>query len=256
VLTHLEAIILGIIEGVTEFLPISSTGHLIISSNFLGLTPTEFLKTFEISIQLGAVFAVLFLYRKTLISGLEIWKKIIVGFIPTGIIGLIFYKFIKQFLGSTEIVIWSLAIGGLILIIFELLHKEKNNSLENLERITYKKSITIGFFQSIAIIPGVSRSAATILGGLLLGLHRKTIVEFSFLLAIPTIAAATGFDLLKNASTFEAGQLSVLLVGFLTSFVVAIFSIKFLLRFIEKNSFLGFGIYRLLVALVFWILIY
>jgi undecaprenyl-diphosphatase len=255
VITSLEAIVLGIIEGITEFLPISSTGHLIISSNLLGIAPTDFLKTFEISIQLGAIFSVIFLYRKKLTSDLEIWKKIIVGFIPTGIIGLIFYKFIKQFLGNTEIVIWSLALGGLALIIFELLHKEKNNSLENLEKITYKKSIAIGFFQSIAIIPGVSRSAATILGGLLLGLHRKTIVEFSFLLAIPTMAAATGFDLLKNAPSFSSNQFFVLLIGFVTSFIVAIFSIKFLLKFIEKNNFIGFGIYRLLIALVFWILI-
>lgn len=251
-MTILQAFIFGIIEGITEFLPISSTGHLILTSNILRVSQSDFLKSFEIIIQLGAIASAIFLYWKTLCN-VENIKKLIVAFIPTGVIGLLFYKIIKTyFLGNEHVVLWSLFLGGIVLIIFEIFHQEKEVFERGIKSISYKQAFTIGLFQSIAIIPGVSRSAATIVGGLLLGLKRKTIVEFSFLLAVPTMLAASGLDLVKNASSFSSSQFTVLTVGFVTSFIVAIISIKLLLQFIQKHNFIPFGIYRILIALLFW----
>lgn len=252
-LSLFHAGILGIVEGITEFLPISSTAHLILASQLLRLPDTDFMKSFEIIIQLGAILAVMALYWRSFLR-LEVLKRLIIAFIPTGVIGLSLYKVVKTYLlGSTSIVLWALLLGGLILIAFERFHQESALANEEIDHISYKQCLAIGLFQSIAIIPGVSRSAATIVGGLLLGLKRKTIVEFSFLLAVPTMAAATGLDLLKNASRFSADQTSFLLVGFVTSFVLALASIKWLLSYVQKHSFTVFGVYRVIVALVFWI---
>jgi len=248
----IHALILGLVEGISEFLPISSTGHLILVSYLLQIQETDFVKSFEIIIQLGAILAVLALYWKTLFKNWEVFKRVLVAFIPTGIIGLAFYKIVKNYLlGSTTVVLWSLLIGGILIIIFELLHKEKPEDIEDIQKISYKQSLLIGVFQSIAIIPGVSRSAATIIGGLLLRLKRKTIVEFSFLLAIPTMAAATGLDLVKNYHQFSSTNIWPLIVGFVTSFIVALFSIKFLLRFVQNHTFIPFGIYRIALVLLF-----
>jgi len=252
-MTILHAIILGIVEGITEFLPISSTGHLMLASTILGIPQTEFVKSFEIAIQLGAILAVVLLYGKLLSQKAGLVKRVIVAFLPTAVIGLLLYKVVKQFLlGNNAIVLWSLAIGGVLLIIFELFHREKNTALTDLEKIPYKTAFGIGCFQSLAIIPGVSRAAATIVGGLLLGMQRTAITEFSFLLAIPTMAAATGLDLLKNFHSFSLDQIDVLVVGFLCAFGVAWLSVKFLLRFIKTHTFIGFGVYRIIVALLFW----
>lgn len=257
-MTIVESIILGIIEGITEFLPVSSTGHLILAADLLRIPESSFLASFEIIIQLGAILAVVFLYWKTLIQ-IENIKKLIVAFIPTGIIGLTVYKVIKQYLlGNEYVVVAALFVGGIVLIVFELLHKEHaevSGDPEGIRNVSYKQAFGIGLFQSLAVVPGVSRSAATIIGGLLLGLKRKTTVEFSFLLAVPTICAATGLDLLKNASSFSADQAGTLAVGFVVSFVVALFSIKFLLIYIQKHNFIPFGVYRILLALLFWIFI-
>jgi len=248
----LHAVIFGIVEGISEFLPISSTGHLILTAQILNVSQSDFIKSFEIAIQLGAIFSVVVLYFKSLLLDLKIIKKLIAAFIPTGIIGLIFYKIVKRFLlGNSHIVIWSLLIGGIFLIIFELLHREKADAVNNVAAISYKQAIFIGLFQSIAIIPGVSRSAAAIVGGLSLGLKRKTIVEFSFLLAVPTMLAATVLDLSKNMSAFTCNQFIFLLVGFSTSFIVALLAIKFLISFIQRHSFMAFGVYRILIALLF-----
>lgn len=254
-MTYFDVIIISIVEGITEFLPISSTGHMILTSRLLNLSQTNFLKTFEISIQLGAILAVVVLYWRKLMTE-KIWDRLITAFIPTAVIGLIFYKLVKTYLlGSNQVVLWALLIGGVILIAFELIFKEKEGSIKEIKDISYKKAAIIGVFQSIAIVPGVSRSAATILGGLSLGLSRKLIVEFSFLLAVPTMAAATALDLYKNAGGFTASQFWMLLVGFVISFVVAVFSIKFLLAFVKKYSFIGFGVYRIILALSFWWLV-
>jgi len=177
-----------------------------------------------------------------------------VAFFPTAVLGLIFYKIIKHYLmASNQVVLWSMFIGGICLIVFEILHKEKDSAVEDLGTISYRTSLLIGLFQSIAMIPGVSRSAATIVGGLVLGLKRKTIVEFSFLLAVPTMLAATGLDLMKNASQFSAAQLNFLSIGFIVSFFSALLGVKFLLSFIKHHSFISFGIYRIVLALLFWI---
>lgn len=250
-----SAIVLGLVEGVTEFLPISSTGHLILTSHLLGLEGS-FTKSFEIIIQLGAILSVVVLYWKSFLN-FEVIKRLAVAFIPTGIIGLVLYKVVKTYLlGSEIVVLWALLIGGVVIIIFELLHKEKEEATAEVAHMTYLQSALIGLFQALAIIPGTSRSAATIVGGLLLGLRRTTIVEFSFLLAVPTMLAATGLDLAKNASSFSIDQFWVLSVGFVVSFIVALFSIKFLLGYVRKHSFIPFGIYRIVLALVFFFVLF
>lgn len=247
-----HALVFGIVQGISEFLPISSTGHLILTARILGLEQSEFIKSFEISIQLGSILAVIMLYWKSLFKDLEALKRVFLAFIPTGILGLLLYKIVKKFLlGSHEIVLGSLIVGGVIMIVFECLHKE-NNKKDSINTLSYKRVLFIGLFQSLAMIPGVSRSAATIIGGLSLGISRKTIVEFSFILAVPTLLAATGLDLVKNVSNFSSDQFLFLSVGFVTSFIMALFAIRFLLAFIKKHSFMYFGVYRILIALLFW----
>lgn len=249
----LHAIIFGIVEGITEFLPISSTGHLMLTAQVMGLGQTEFLKTFEIAIQLGAILSVVLLYWRSLLVDLEITKRVIVAFLPTAVLGLLFYKIIKKYLlASTHVVLWSLFLGGIFLIIFEIFHRRRVEHIDDLASIPYSTAILIGLFQSVAMIPGVSRSAATIVGGLILGLKRKTIVEFSFLLAVPTMLAATCLDLYKNATSFSTQQAGFLLVGFIVSFIAALFSVKFLLSFIKHHTFISFGIYRIAIVLLFW----
>lgn len=253
-MNFIQTFILGVVEGITEFLPISSTGHLILTARLLGLSQTEFLKTFEIVIQFGAILSVIVLYWKSLLVNFEILKRIVVAFFPTAVLGLLFYKIIKNYLmASNQVVLWSMFIGGICLIVFELLHKENDDAIEDLGSVSYRTSLLIGLFQSIAMIPGVSRAAATIVGGLILGLKRKTIVEFSFLLAVPTMLAATGLDLVKSVSQFSTTQLNFLSVGFIVSFISALLGVKFLLAFIKHHSFVSFGIYRILLALAFWL---
>ena len=248
----LHAIILGIIEGLTEFLPISSTGHMILASSVLKIPTTEFLKTFEISIQLGAILAVVVLYGKTVLVNWVIMKKILAAFIPTAIVGAIFYKIIKQYLLSSEpVVLWALLIGGVALIVFELLHHEKEAAVGEVQAISYRQAVAIGLFQSLAVVPGVSRAAATIVGGLVVGLKRRTIVEFSFLLAVPTMLVASGFDLLNNIEKFSLSESHLLAVGFITSFGMAILGIKFFLAYIQKRTFIAFGIYRIIIVILF-----
>jgi len=256
-MTWVDALILGVVEGVTEFLPISSTGHLILASTVLGIPTTEFLKSFQIAIQLGAICAVVLLYWRSFLN-VSLLQKIAIGFIPTAIIGLIFYSFVKTYLlGNTTVVLIALFVGGIALIVFELLHKEKPHPAleeETLE-ITHWQALCVGLFQSIAMIPGVSRSAATIVGGLLVGVRRTSIVQFSFLLAVPTMAAATGLDIVKSAALFSASEVGVLAVGFVTAFVVAVFSMKFLVQFVRTHTFIPFGIYRIILSVAFFLLI-
>ena len=251
-----DALIFGIVEGVTEFLPISSTGHLMLSAKVMGFSQTNFLKSFEIAIQLGAILSVLVLYWRKFLVDFEVLKRVLAAFLPTALLGFLLYKVVKKvLLNSPQVVLWSLFLGGIFLIIFEWLHREKESTVEDLAKISYRKAFLIGIFQSLAMIPGVSRAAATIVGGLLLGLKRRTIVEFSFLLAVPTMLAATALDLLKSVHEFSWGQMEFLLVGFVSSFAVALLSIKFLLHFIKNHTFVWFGVYRIAVALLFWFVI-
>lgn len=251
-----HAFILGIVEGITEFLPISSTGHLILAGRLLGLPESEFLKSFNISIQLGAILAVVVLYGRSLLVRSAVIKRVLAAFIPTALVGGVLYKVIKKFLlGNSEVVIWSLFLGGVFLLVFEKVHRENRESSDDISTLSYRDAVWIGLFQAVAMIPGVSRAAATIIGGLILGMRRKTIVEFSFLLAVPTMLAASVLDLLKSAPelSFNSAVWSFFAVGFLTSFVVAMLSIKLLLQFIQRHNFTVFGYYRILVAVCFWL---
>lgn len=251
-----QTIILSLIEGLTEFLPVSSTGHLILTSNLLKIAQTDFLKTFEIVIQFGAILAVLYLYLPTVFKDFSLWPKIIVAFIPTAILGFVFYSLVKNLLlGNTFITLQALFFGGLFLIGLEFTHQEKEHHLDQLKNIDYKQSFLIGLFQSISMIPGVSRSAASIVGGLLVGLKRSAAIEFSFLLAIPTMFAAASLDLYQSHLLLDSSQIFTLLLGLIVSFITAIISIKFLLNFVKKHSFIPFGIYRIILSLAYYLII-
>ncbi len=251
----IQAVILGIVEGVTEFLPISSTGHMILASKLMGLEQTAFQKSFEVVIQLGSILAVIVAFKDRIFKDLELWKRLIVAFIPTGILGLTLYKLIKS-LFAPSTVAYMLIIGGIVFILVELFYKEKEHHIEDVDEVSYKQALAIGLFQSLAMIPGTSRSGATIIGGLLIGLKRKTAAEFSFLLAVPTMLAATGYDLLKHYHEFDASNTAALAVGFITAFAVALAVIKWFLDFIKKHTFIPFGIYRIVVGVIFlwWVL--
>lgn len=256
----IASILLGIVEGVTEFLPISSTGHLVLASGLLGIAQSNFVKSFEIIIQLGAILAVVALYWQKLLTDLPVAKRVIIAFLPTAILGLTFYKIIKTYLlGNNLVVLGALFVGGLVLILFEIWQSRRSSieleGDEKIENISYWQAIVLGFCQSVAMVPGVSRSAATIVGGLALGIKRKTIVEFSFLLAVPTMAAATGLDLFKSSISFSSNEWGLLLVGFFVSFLSALLAIKSFLSYIQKHDFIAFGLYRIIIALVFFSLL-
>lgn len=247
----IQSIILGIVEGFTEFLPISSTAHLVIVSDLLKIAQTAFVKSFEIGIQLGAILAVVVLYWKKFLIDREAMKRIVVAFVPTALLGFALYKIFKSILlDNMTVIALAVLVGGILIILFEKFHTEKPDAIDDIHLIPYKTSFFIGVLQSIAIIPGVSRSAATILGGLGLGLKRKTIVEFSFLLAAPTMLVATGYDLVKSGAHFSGNEFFLLATGFIVSFLVAIVAIKFLLRFIQKNNFILFGVYRIILGFI------
>lgn len=255
-MTPLHALILGAIEGATEFLPISSTGHLILASHLLGIPGSGFLTSFEIAIQLGAIAAVVLLFWKSFLD-IEVIKRLIAGFIPTAVVGFALYSFVKHhLLGNELVVIIALAVGGLFLIVFELLHTEKVDAPSDIRSITYRQAAIVGLCQSLAMIPGVSRSAATIVGGLSLGIRRAAIVEFSFLLAVPTMGAAVALDLLKSYKTFPVDGLTTMALGFGAAFIVALFAVRFLLSYVKKSTFVPFGVYRILIALFFLTLIF
>jgi undecaprenyl-diphosphatase len=251
-MTILQSIILGIIEGITEFLPISSTGHLIIVADFLNLENSDFFKTYAISIQLGAILSVAVLYLKTIIKYYQIIFKVTVSFLPTALIAILLYKVIRGlFMENLIIIATALILGGIALILLENNFKKRPaiNEQSNLKNINYRQAFLIGLFQALAIIPGVSRSAATIMGGLSLRLNRKTIVEYSFILAMPVMLAATVFDLYKNPINLSNQQWLVWSIGFFISFITAILSIKFLIRYIKNHDFKIFAWYRIAFGL-------
>ena len=243
-----QAIVLGIIEGLTEFLPVSSTAHLILANHLLGMAETEFVKSFDIIIQLGAILSVVVLYWKKFWR-VDVLAKLVVAFIPTGIIGLTVYTLVKGYLlGNVPVVAAALVVGGVVLILFERLRNPVGEEIDFSE-ITYPRALLIGLFQALAMIPGTSRSAATIIGGSLLGISRRTIVEFSFMLAVPTMLAASLYDLLKSHDAL-ATNVPALAIGFVVSFVMAILAIKSFLAVIKKRSFAAFGVYRIVLGLV------
>lgn len=254
-MTYLDSIILGVLEGITEFLPVSSTGHLILASHLLGLEQTEFLKTFEIAIQLGSILAVMFVYWKQLLN-LDLLKKLAVAFIPTAVIGFTLYRLVKDVLiGDPAIVAGALIIGGIVLLLVEWKYAPKQEASEEPASLTYTQSFLVGLAQSLAMIPGVSRSGATVASGLLMGLSRSAILSFSFLLAVPTMVAAVGYDLYKNPDVLVGANLPVLGAGFITAFLVGLIVVRFALGFVRSYSFVPFALYRIALGLVFWFVI-
>ncbi len=248
-----QAIILGIIEGFTEFLPISSTGHLIVAGKFMGITPDSVSKAFDVIIQLAAILAVLFVYKEKFNpKKIELWKKLFVAFLPIAIVGFLFSHQIKA-LFSVPVVATFFIVGGIVFLVVEHFYKEERSHTTDVEAVTYKQAFWIGIAQMFALVPGTSRAGSTIIGALLVGLDRKTSAEFSFLLAVPVMMAASGYDLLKHYHEFSGADLLTLGVGFATAFVVAYLTIKLFLKFLERFTFVPFGIYRILFGIVLFL---
>lgn len=251
----IEAIILGVIEGVTEFLPISSTGHMVIASHFLGIAEDQFVKNFEIIIQFGAILSIVFLYRKRFVQSFEFYQKLFIAFLPTAVLGFLLKKIVDQWLESVHLVASTLILGGLVLIWCDRKFATLSTSGKSDSQLDTKNLLALGLWQSLALVPGVSRSGATILGGLFLGMNRKAATEFSFFLAVPTMAAATLYKLFKSASTITSDQFSLLAVGFVIAFLVATLSIKFFLKVLAHSGFKFFGIYRIILGLLIFALL-
>jgi len=249
--TIFDSIILGIIEGFTEFLPISSTGHLIVASEFLGIDQTAMTKAYQVIIQFAAILAVIFNYKdKFTIKKIDLWTKVFLAFIPIGVVGFIFSSQIKA-LFSIDVVAIMFIVGGVIFLIVEKFFiPNETHLIDNVEEVTLKQSLVIGFAQIFALIPGTSRAGSTIIGALLVGLSRKASAEFSFLLAFPVMSAVTAYDLLKHYHEFNDANLLTLAVGFVVSFFVAFLTIKLFLVFLEKFTFVAFGIYRIIFGVV------
>ena len=280
----LKVLILSIVEGITEFLPVSSTGHLILVNEFVKLEPAEFSNAFNVIIQLGAILSVVVLYFQRLnpwdyekthkyfpknydnLNGqsrfyfrlthpdsrtMELWKRVIVGILPAGVLGFLFDDFIDEHLFNPMVVAAMLAIWGLIIIFVEKRNKKKVDFVnDNIINVPYKTVLAIGFFQALAMIPGTSRSAATIMGAMILGLSREAAAEFSFFLAIPTMLGATLLKVVKNVHGFTGSQWLLIVVGMVLSFIVAYVVIKKFMGYISKHDFIPFGIYRIILAAV------
>jgi undecaprenyl-diphosphatase len=253
----IQAIILAIVEGLTEFLPISSTGHMIIASSIMGIQSNDFVKLFTVCIQFGAILSVVVLYFKHFFKSVNFYLKLIVAFIPAAICGLLFKKHIDALLENPFVVGITLFLGGVILLFIDKLFNDKNATTDNEEAVTFKQSFFIGCFQCIAMIPGVSRSAATIIGGLSNRLTRKTAAEFAFFVAVPTMFAATAKDLwdyVKEGGAISSEEIKLLAIGNIVAFVVAIFAIKFFISLLTKYGFRLFGIYRIIVGAIIIVL--
>jgi undecaprenyl-diphosphatase len=250
-MNYLYAIILAIIEGLTEFLPVSSTGHLIIGSSLMGIANQPFTKLFTVCIQLGAIISVIVLYWKKFFQSFDFYFKLIVAFIPAAFFGLLFSDWIDQLLENVIAVALALVLGGIILLFIDK-YFLKNNQDDACE-VNYKQAFSIGMFQVIAMIPGVSRSAATIIGGLTQKLTRKAAAEFSFFLAVPTMFAATAkklLDFYQEGIVLSSEEIKLLAVGNIVAFIVALIAIKSFIGFLTKNGFRMFGIYRIIVGLI------
>jgi undecaprenyl-diphosphatase len=249
-----QSIIIGIVEGITEFLPISSTGHMIITEKFLAVPDNEFTRAFTVAIQLGAILAVVVLYWKKFFdfSRWQFYVKLIVAVIPALFFGYLFSNKIDALLESTTTVVISMILGGVVLLMID--NYFKNPTVDAEEKISFQKAFIIGIWQVIAMIPGVSRSAASIIGGMQQRLTRKVAAEFSFLLAVPTMIAATGYKLLKDYKTFSTQDIKVLAIGNAVAFIVAILAIKFFIGFLQKHGFKIFGYYRIIVGIVLLLL--
>ncbi len=261
-------LILGIVEGLTEFAPVSSTGHMILVGHLLGFEGTVRVTTFEVIVQLGSILAVVFVFWNRILSILGINKRginsnqqlgklkythILIGILPFFVLGAIFYSSIKS-LFSAEVVVISLIAGGILMLVAEAF-KMKSPTATTLDQVTYRQALGMGLFQCLALVPGFSRMGATLSGGLLIGMNHRTASEFSFIMAIPIMFAASGKDLLENWNYLSINDLPLFLTGFITAFVVALIAIKFFLNLINKIKLVPFAIYRFVLAIVFWIFI-
>lgn len=249
----IQAIILGIVEGITEFLPISSTFHLIFASKFLGIPQTDFAKLFEVVIQAGAIVAVVFLYARTLLEDRDLLQKTIVAFIPTAVIGLVLYKVIKNvFFANEGLMLGVFVLMGLVFLGVEYFIKQDKISLKKeISQLSYKDAVIIGLVQSLAVIPGVSRAGSVIVGMMLLRYKRFEAAKFSFMLSIPTIIAASALDLYKGKDLLlHSGNFGVLAIGFITALIVAYFVVNWLISYLQRNTLTAFGWYRLVFGLI------
>ena len=252
----LQTIVLGVVEGITEFLPISSTGHLIVVSDWLGIDQTEASKAFEVIIQLAAILAVIANYRdKFTLEKRQLWYKLALAFLPIGTVGFLFSHQIKA-LFSVQVVAVMFIVGGVVFLVLEYFYREDSAHVSDVEQVSWRQALWIGIAQVFALIPGTSRAGSTIVGALLVGLDRKTSAEFSFLLALPVMLAASGYDLLKHHQEFAGAQLMPLAIGFVTAFLVAWLTMRLFIRFLERFTFNAFGVYRILfgvLLLVFYL---
>jgi undecaprenyl-diphosphatase len=242
----IQAIIIGIIEGFTEFLPISSTGHMIVASEFLGIEQSAVVKAYEVIIQFAAILAVMLLYRdKINLREIELWQRIIAAFLPLALIGFLLKDWIKEIF-TVSTVAWMFIIGGIIFIVVEQFHKDEESQSKDIEEVSWRQAMIIGFGQVLSLIPGTSRAGSTIIAGMLSGVNRKASTEFSFLLAIPVMMAVSGYDLLKHYHEFVGADLTAFVVGFVVAFGVAYLTIKLFIVFLQRFTFVAFGIYRIL----------
>jgi len=251
------AVILGIVEGLTEFLPISSTAHLIISSRLLNIPQTEFQKFFEVFIQAGAILSVVFLYFNYAFKNPLLIKKVAASFLPTALVGFLLHKIIKEvFFESFALIIGSLVVIGLLFIVVEYLIKNKKIELsKTIKNLSWTDALVIGLGQSLAVIPGISRAGIVILAMMVKGYRRDEAAVYSFLLAVPTIIAAAGYDLLKTdfAVLSEQDNILFLSAGFVVSFITAYISVKWLIGYLKKHSLIPFGVYRILLVILYYV---
>ena len=253
----LEAVIMAIVEGLTEFLPVSSTGHLIITSSLMGVAELSFTKTFTVAIQLGAILAVIVLYWKRFFQSFDFYFKLFIAFLPVAVLGLLLNDYIDLLLERVDVVAYMLILGGVIFILIDKMFSA--TEAQGTTEVSYPAAVKIGLFQALAMIPGVSRSAATIIGGLTQKLTKKAAAEFSFLLAVPTMFAATAYKLYKfyhEGNSFGQEEVTLLLVGNVVAFAVAILAIKSFIGFLTKHGFKVFGYYRIVAGVIILILYY
>jgi len=246
----IQAIIIGFIEGFTEFLPISSTGHMIVASKFLGIEQSAVIKAYEVIIQFAAILAVMLLYKdKINLKEIDLWTKIMAAFLPLAIIGFLLKDWVKEIF-VIETVAWMFIVGGIIFIVVEYFHKDEQKKSKEVEEITWFQAMSIGFGQVLSLVPGTSRAGSTIISGMLSGVNRKASTEFSFLLAIPVMMAVSGYDLLKHYDQFINADLTAFIIGFVVAFVVAYITIKLFMVFLERFTFIAFGIYRIIFGII------
>lgn len=251
-MTIIQAVILGIVEGLTELLPVSSTAHLMIASAVLQIQETELVKTFLISVQFGAIVAICLYYARRIFTSRTLWRKVLTAFVPTALIGFVLYPFVKNVLLENLVVVgWALIVGGIVMIIIEEYSRKSNKEIEaQFTEINYRQAFLLGCVQTLALVPGVSRSGATIIGGLSLSIPRKAIVEFSFLLAIPVIAGATFLDITQSQFLLHVTRDTLILfgVGMLVAGLITWAVIVWFLKFIQRHTFIGFGWYRIVLG--------